>query len=109
MPHNAEFHHGLHRLLSKKNLQTKKYIFENYNLTPLDMYNGLSQVNSIKPEGKIHLYVRGQRRDLGNELGPVFALRQYMRFGYLSHWQDVLVHMQSLFKAYTACTHKVWM
>ena len=28
--------------------------FENYNFTPLDMYNGLSQVYCIKPEGRIH-------------------------------------------------------
>ena len=35
----------------KKDLQTKEYtIFENYNLTPLDMYNGLSHVYCIKPE-----------------------------------------------------------
>ena len=31
---------------------TKKYpiIFENYNVTPLDIYNGLSQVYCIKPD-----------------------------------------------------------
>ena len=28
--------------------------FENYNLTPLEMYNGLSQIYRIKPEGRIH-------------------------------------------------------
>ena len=39
----------------KKNLRTKKYnIFENYNPTTLEMYNGLSQVYCIKPEGRIH-------------------------------------------------------
>ena len=27
--------------------------FYNYNLTPLDMYTGLSQVDCIKPEGRI--------------------------------------------------------
>ena len=33
----------------------KKYILtKNYNLTPPDMYNGLSQVYCIKPEGKTH-------------------------------------------------------
>ena len=37
----------------KKDLQTKNTIFfENTNLTPLDMYNELSQVYCIKPEGK---------------------------------------------------------
>ena len=38
----------------KKDLQTKKYILFNFNLTPLDIYNGLSQVNCFKPEGRIH-------------------------------------------------------
>ena len=39
----------------KKDLQTKEYnIFENFNLTPLNMYNGLFQVYCIKPEGRIH-------------------------------------------------------
>ena len=39
----------------KKDLQTKEYNnFENYNLTPLDMQNELSQVYCIKPEGRIH-------------------------------------------------------
>ena len=28
--------------------------FENYNLTPLDMYNGLSKVYCIKSKGRIH-------------------------------------------------------
>ena len=55
MPHNAAFNQGLHRLLSLKDLQTKNTIFfENYKLTPLDMYNGRSQVYCIKPEGRIH-------------------------------------------------------
>ena len=55
MPHNAAFHQGLHCLLGKKDLQTKRYnIFENYNLTFLDMFNGLFQVYCIKPEGRIH-------------------------------------------------------
>ena len=39
----------------KKIFRPKNTIFfENYNLTPLDMYNGLSQVYCIKPKGKIH-------------------------------------------------------
>ena len=35
----------------------KEYVhclFENYNLTPLDMYIGQCQVHCIKPEGRIH-------------------------------------------------------
>ena len=31
-----------------------QFLFLNNNLTPLDMYNGLSQVYCIKPEGRIH-------------------------------------------------------
>ena len=39
----------------KKDIQTKNMIsFENYNLAPLVMYNGLSQVYCIKPEDIIH-------------------------------------------------------
>ena len=34
--------------------QKNTIFFENFNLTPLDMYNGLSEVNCIKPEGRIH-------------------------------------------------------
>ena len=34
-------------------IQRVKWIFNN-NLTPLDMYNGLSQVYNIKPEERIH-------------------------------------------------------
>ena len=44
----------------KKDLQTKEYILcSNYNLTPFDMCNGLSQVYCINPEGRIHYYTRG--------------------------------------------------
>ena len=44
MLHNAAFHQGLHCLLRYKNLHTKHTIFViNYD-SPLDMYNGLSQV-----------------------------------------------------------------
>ena len=51
MPHNMAFHWGQHW----KDLQTKNTIFfKNYNLTPLDNYNGQSQVNWIKPEVRIH-------------------------------------------------------
>ena len=43
---------------AKKKRTTDKriqYFFENYNLTPLDMYNGLSQVYCIKPEELISI------------------------------------------------------
>ena len=44
----------------KKDIQTKEYIlFSKYNLTHLDMYNGLSQVYCIIPEGRIHHYTKG--------------------------------------------------
>ena len=44
----------------KKDIQTKEYnIFLNYNLKPLDMYNGLSQVYCIKPEGIMHKHTNG--------------------------------------------------
>ena len=36
----------------KKDIQAKKRFF-NLNLTPLDMYNGTSQVYCVKREGKI--------------------------------------------------------
>ena len=40
----------------KKDLQTKEYnIFNHYNRTHLDMYNGLSKPYCIKPEGKLVL------------------------------------------------------
>ena len=42
--HSAAFHPG----------QKIQYFFENYNLTSLDMYDGLYQVLSIKPEGRVH-------------------------------------------------------
>ena len=47
----APFHPGNRKISSDKRAQC---CFENYNLTPLDMYNGLSQVYRIKPEGRIH-------------------------------------------------------
>ena len=52
---NAAFHQGRTVCKGKKIFrQYNTIIFENYNLTPLDMYNGLSQVFFIKPEGRIH-------------------------------------------------------
>ena len=55
MQQNAALHQGL-QCKGKKYLQTKEYtfFFLNYNLNPLNMYNGLSQVYCIKPEGRIH-------------------------------------------------------
>ena len=45
MQHNAAFHQGLHCLKVKKIFRQRiQYFFKNYNLTPLDRYNGLSQV-----------------------------------------------------------------
>ena len=49
MQHNAAFYLGQHCLYFRQ-----KTIFENYNLTSLDMYNGLSKVYCIKPEGRIY-------------------------------------------------------
>ena len=57
MQHHAAFHQGLHCLKKvNKDPQTKEYNFflEKYDLTPLDMYNGLSQVYCIKLEGRVH-------------------------------------------------------
>ena len=34
-------------------------MFENYNLIPLDMYNGLTQIYCIKFEGRIPLVYKG--------------------------------------------------
>ena len=34
--------------------QKNTIFFENYTLTHLDMYNGLSEVYCIKPEGRTH-------------------------------------------------------
>ena len=44
---------------AKKDIQTNIIFLENYNLTPLDMYNGLSEVYCIKPEGIINKYTKG--------------------------------------------------
>ena len=61
MRHNAAFHQGLH-CYYKKYLHTKiYYLFLNYNLTPLVMYNGLPEVYCIKPDGRIHLCTKWLR------------------------------------------------
>ena len=56
MPHNVAFHQGLNCCKGKNDLQTKDYniLMQMYNLTPQDMYNGLSQVYCSKPEGRVH-------------------------------------------------------
>ena len=51
MPQNA--------IKDLKDLQSKKYLFGNDNLWPLDVYNGPSQVYCFKPEGKIHKCTKG--------------------------------------------------
>ena len=38
--------------------QKKTIFFENYNQTHLDMYNGLSKVYCIKPEGRIQISIQ---------------------------------------------------
>ena len=45
MQHDAALHQGLHGFEGKIDLQA---MFENCNLTPLDMYNGLSKVYCIR-------------------------------------------------------------
>ena len=50
MPHYAAFHQDLHCLYLLKKIFRQKFtyfFFEKYNLTPLDMYNGLSKVKFI--------------------------------------------------------------
>ena len=55
MPHNVAFHQGLHYLLRLKGSSEKDFfVFENFNLWPLNIYNGSSQVYCMKPEGRIH-------------------------------------------------------
>ena len=46
MQHDAAFHLGLHCFFKGKKS------FLNYNLTPLDMYNGLSEICCIKTRRK---------------------------------------------------------
>ena len=65
MPHDVAFHQGLHCLYRLKRSSDKKiqfFLIIMYNLPPLDMYNGLSHVYCIKPEGIIHYkYTKGKR------------------------------------------------
>ena len=39
--------------------QKDTIFFENFKLTPLDMYNGLPHIYCIKPERLIHKYTKG--------------------------------------------------
>ena len=45
-------HWGLH-------YKILRFFFLHFNLTPLDIYNGLSQVYCIKPEERIHQNTKG--------------------------------------------------
>ena len=55
MQHNTAFSR-LHfiKVYTVCKVKKKPMLFENYNLAPLKMYNGLSQVICIKPDGLIH-------------------------------------------------------
>ena len=57
MQHIAAFHKMSILFIKVKKIfrQMNTILFcENYNLTPLDMYNGLTEAYCIKPEGRIH-------------------------------------------------------
>ena len=56
---NAAFHQGLHCCDGKIDLQIKEYVFLNYNLTPLDMYNGLSKTSLYQTKRKNSLVYKG--------------------------------------------------
>ena len=61
MQHDAAFHLGLHCLKGKKRSSGKRIqFFFNFKHTPINMYNGLSQVYCIEPEGRIHYYTKGK-------------------------------------------------
>ena len=58
MPHLAEFHQGLHFLLkSKRSLDQNISFFLNRTSHP-KIYNGPSQLNCIRIEGRTHLYTK---------------------------------------------------
>ena len=50
--HNAALHCNGQKRSSDKRIQ----FFLNYDVTTLNMYNGLSQIYCIKPEGRIYQY-----------------------------------------------------
>ena len=55
MQHNTAFSR-LHfiRVYTVCKVKKNTMLFENYYLAPLKIYNGLSQVHCIKPDGLIH-------------------------------------------------------
>ena len=55
MQHKAVFHKGLQKTIFR---ESNTILFRNYNLLPLSVYNGPSQVYCMKPEGRIHWYTR---------------------------------------------------
>ena len=76
MPHHAAFHQGLHvhRWLRQKTILVENNIisFGNYNLKPLDLYNGISQVYYNKPEEEIQWYRNGEIKYYWND--PFYML-----------------------------------
>ena len=56
MQHNTAFSrlHFIRVYTVCKVKKANNVFFENYNLAPLKLYNGLSQVYCIKPDGLIH-------------------------------------------------------
>ena len=62
MQHNTAFSR-LHFIrvytVCKVKKNTMVFFFENYNLAPLKLYNGLSKVDCIKSDGLIHYYTKG--------------------------------------------------
>ena len=59
MQHYAASGPTLFVMVKKIFRQKNTIFFENFNLTALDMYNGLSQVYYTKREGRTHLYAKG--------------------------------------------------
>ena len=58
--HNAAFHQVLHCSLRQSDLHREEiqYFVVNNNMGPLDMHNVPSQIYCIKPDGKIHKYIK---------------------------------------------------
>ena len=61
MLHDAAFHQGLHRLLRQKRSSENgiQYYLEIIKPMTTEIYSETSQVYSIKPEGRIHLCIKG--------------------------------------------------
>ena len=78
-----------------KDLNTKYFnIFFNYILTPLDMYNGLSQVYYIKPEFRINASVHKRVKECVHIWHIDFKLGRKMTTKVLDFW--VTVHGQNI-------------